>query len=241
MSNFAFRASAAALGGSLTRPFHEPLPVQAASVLPSVGGYGSARVEGFRFHDLISFKAAYTVVIGNEYDKVNGNGQTSRERSTLALAVVEGLNVLNMVTADLVVGRLVSEGSAADKAADDELPWLPQGSYFVNLRIAGKDVVPARHAALMDRARTRQAVENNPDTKVDKHKDGRLHCALFDYSGADGFAGNRITIYGFGDIYLGEYIVGPDYRKLNMIRLALGSPAAGDVACASLEGNGSGY
>ena len=46
-STFAFRASAAALGGVFTRPFHEPLPVQAASMLPSVGGYGSARAEAF--------------------------------------------------------------------------------------------------------------------------------------------------------------------------------------------------
>jgi len=43
MSRYAFRAGAAAAGGFFTRPFNEPLPVQAASFLMPVGGYGSAR------------------------------------------------------------------------------------------------------------------------------------------------------------------------------------------------------
>src|SRR5262249_39592274 len=157
MSNFAFRASAAALGGFFTRPFCEPLPVQAASLLPSVGGYGSARVEHFRFHELISFRAAYTQVIGVE-DK-NEDGASAR--STLALAVVEGLNVLDMVTADRVVGRLVSETPvpAKEPAETEDLPWLPEGSYFINLRIRGERIDVKPHQALVDRPLTHAGVQ----------------------------------------------------------------------------------
>jgi hypothetical protein len=225
MTAFAFRASAAALGGFFTRPIHEPLPVQAASVLPSVGGYGSARAENFRFHELISFKAAYTQVIGVEY---NEDGR--RERSTLALAVVENLNVLDMVTADRVVGRLVSETDLEVAKTDTELTWLPQGSYFVNLRIGGRRVEPAPQEALMYRALTHEGIQA---TRLAR-KDNPLRCPLFEGE-------HPISIPGFGDIFLGEYVAGRDYRRLTMIRIALHSPAGGDVAVASLEGNGSPY
>ncbi len=89
MSRYAFRAGAAAAGGFFTRPFTEPLPVQAASFLMPVGGYGSARVEHFRFHEIVSFKAGYTQVMGTRHEE---GGIVVHE--TLAAAVVEGLNIL---------------------------------------------------------------------------------------------------------------------------------------------------
>jgi hypothetical protein len=225
MSSFAFRASAAALGGFFTRPLQEPLKVQAASVLPSVGGYDSARVENFRFHELISFKAAYTQVIGVEY-----NDDGHRERSTLALAVVEGLNVLDMVTADRVVGRLVSE-TPLPAAEAHELTWLPAGSYFVNLRIAGTRVDATPHEALVGK----QGLTRDEIQKTGIAREGDpLRCAMFKTE-------RPISIPGFGDIFLGEYVVGRDYRKLTMIRISMHSPAGGHLTVASLEGNGSPY
>jgi hypothetical protein len=236
MSTFGFRASAAAMGGIFTRPFHEPLPVQAASTLPSVGGYGSARVENFRFHELVSFTAGYTQVIGVEYED-----EGARERSTLALAVVEGLNVLDMVTADRVVGRLVSEtplpADKGERAAVEarELTWLPAGSYFVNLRIGGVLVNATPHKALTgEEGLTRDGVEQIQAKRGITRKGEPLRCSMFDTE-------HPIRIPGFGDIFLGEYVVGRDYRKLTMIRIAMHSPAGGDLAVASLEGNGSSY
>jgi len=228
MTAFAFRASAAALGGFFTRPVNEPVPVQAATVLPSVGGYGTARAEHFRFHELVSFRSAYTQVIGNEYEE---GGRY--ERSTLALAVIEGLNVLDMVTADRVVGRLVSETplpsdrEARAKFSPKELTWLPAGSYFVNLRIAGRPVTPRPHEGIF----ASDAATCDGVRKVVGTEGAPLRCSLFS-------DGNPITIEGFGDIFLGEYLVASDYRRLTMIRIALHSPAGGDLAAASLEGNG---
>lgn len=131
---FRHDASAAALGGFLTRPFTQPLSVQAASVLAPVGGYGSARVEGFRFEKMVSFDAGYTQVIGTRRQRVE-DGKTKTVYETLACAVVEGLNILDMVTADRVVSRLASE--YVEGTPHDELPFRPVGTYFVNLRIAG--------------------------------------------------------------------------------------------------------
>ena len=214
--------------------------MQAASNLPSVGGYGSARVENFRFHELVSIKAGYTQVIGVEYED-----EGRRERSTLALSVVEGLNVLDMVTADRVVGRLVSE-TPLPGADNQELTWLPAGSYFENLRIGGHRIEPAAHESLAGKsiltagrkafvpgggaAATCRDVEKLPGAR----QGTPVRCSMFT-------GDHHYRIAGFGEIFLGEYVVGPDYRKLTMIRLALGSPVGGDLAVASLEGNGVQY
>jgi len=127
---FRYDASAAALGGFFTLPHTEPLAVQASSVLAPVGGYGSARVENFHFEEIVSFSAGYTDVSGTEH---RPDGVTVRE--TRATAVIENLNILNMIRADLVVSRLTSQHPEGARGA--ELNMLPLGSHFVNLRIAG--------------------------------------------------------------------------------------------------------
>ena len=131
----AFRhdASAAAFGGYLTRPFRQPLTTQASSVLAPVGGYASARVENFRFEEIVSFDAGYSQVMGTQRQE---GDKTVYE--TLATAVVEGLNILDMITADRVVSRLVSTYIPGESG--DEPPYSPIGSYFLNLRVAGTRV-----------------------------------------------------------------------------------------------------
>jgi hypothetical protein len=249
MSRYAFRAGAAAAGGFFTRPFSEPLPVQAASFLMPVGGYGSARVEQFRFHEIISFKAAYTQVMGTQHEQ---NGTIHYE--TLAAAVVEGLNILDMVTADRVVARLTSATPADAKAA--ELEAVPFGSYFENLRIAGQPVRPTCHPHLFDAKSKSDILKNSTPlfdadstttaTPMTPSHDARLRFSIFQplkdqIAGATIFPGCRIQVASFGDIFLGEFIVSAGHRQLTMIRLELHSPEEGEVAVASVEGNGSVY
>jgi len=253
MSQYAFRAGAAAAGGFFTRPFAEPLPVQAASFLMPVGGYGSARVRNVRFHEIVSFTTGYTQVIGTEYAR---DGKMVRE--TLASAVVERLNILDVVTADRVVARLTSE-TAGEARPHDELNALPVGSYFENLRIAGQQINPTCHPHLLDqRAATKSAIENStearlfhPQSEDDQHplsvsRDSTLRFSIFkpletQVAGAQTFPGCRISIPSFGDIYLGEYVVSAGHRQLTMMRVELHSPEAARLAFASVEGNGSTY
>jgi hypothetical protein len=253
MTRFSFRAGAAALGGWFTRPFTQPLPVQAATFLPPVGGYGSSRVEHYRFHEIVSFKAGYSQVIGTEHAP---DGKPVRE--TLVSAVVEGLNILDVVTADRVVGRLVSESPASDDPGD-ELRMLPIGSYFQNLRIAGQPVNVTPHRHLLDeRAARRSDLERasegqlfDPEGPEDAKPlavpcKGLLRCSLFrpleqSIAGARTSPGCRITVPGFGDIFLGEYLVGADRRQLTMIRVELHSPEKGRLVVSAVEGNGSPY
>jgi hypothetical protein len=252
MSRYAFRAGAAAAGGFFTRPFTEPLPVQAASFLMPVGGYGSARVEQFRYHEIVSFSAGYTQVMGTVGEQ---DGTTVFE--TLASAVVEGLNILDVVTADRVVARLTSQ--TRDDGKPSELSALVVGSHFENLRIAGVPVRTRCHSQLLEpRTATKSTfVDSKPavfdadstdDTgPVKLPRDAAtLRFSIFqpldgEVDGAKTFPGCRISIPSFGDIFLGEYVVSARHRQLTMIRIDLHSPEEGALAVASVEGNGSVY
>jgi hypothetical protein len=125
-SRFRFRGSAIGLAGRITYPFDDLIKVQAASALPDTGGYGSSRSTKFRYREILSFDLAHTEVIGRL--------SSDDTYSTLCKATVEGLNVLEMVTADRIVANLVSTCNAG---GNSECSSRLIGSYFENLRIAG--------------------------------------------------------------------------------------------------------
>jgi hypothetical protein len=260
-TRFLYRSSALALGGYVTRPAGESLEVQAASVLPMVGGLGKARVENFNYRDLISFRAANSTVAGNE-----SGDEHALLYNTLATVTIEDLNICNIVTADRVVSRLVSE-----KYADEpELPIQPVGSYFTNLRIAGFPVdckpnrilFEARTLPELKRmggdelpsfngeslrlpeqwAETTRA-ENGPQTFTDH----RSLTSLFRLprelpAGCQcGDTPWSILIPGFGTVYLGEFLVTRYSRRLAMLRVKMGSPVKGEVTAGYTEGNGTTY
>jgi hypothetical protein len=49
---------------------------------------------------------------------------------------------------------------------------------------------------------------------------------------------NVITLNGFGRIFLGELLITSVSRRLTLVRLNLGSPDKGDIACSEVESNG---
>lgn len=242
---FLYRSSAVALGGRITRPFCEVIESQAATVLPIAGGHGNARVDGFRYRDLVSFRTAYSTVSGNP-----SGTEAKPIYNSLATVTIEGLNVMNVVTADAVVARLVSQHED-----EDELPLHPVGSYFVNLRIAGVRVDLRPHDGLFacrtlaDVAKAcgkggPVALDGTP-LKVDPASSKSVLTSLFDRpalpSGCATKDGWGIHLPGFGDIYLGEYLLGRSTRRLTMLRIEMGSPVRGFLAFADTEGNGSTY
>jgi hypothetical protein len=134
---FHYHASANALSGVLTRPVQRVIEVQAGTSLPSTGGVGSSHVENFRVDEVVSFKRGYSQVSGSVKKENNKTIHT-----THATTAVEGLNILDVVTADRIVARLSS-------SFEEPLPGGPKptegkvlliGSKFENLRIAGYPV-----------------------------------------------------------------------------------------------------
>jgi hypothetical protein len=122
-----FHADACAFGGYFERPIEYTVPPQAPMSLSPSGGYGSARSENFRLEGVMSYKSAYTQVSGR-LSKKEGHGWV-----TLATAVIEGLNVLNVLTAD----RLSAQISTEHPLEGDNPKVTFLGTSFENLKIAG--------------------------------------------------------------------------------------------------------
>jgi len=55
---FLYHALATGVSGRITLPFEHSIAVQAPSALPFIGGFSSARVEGYRFEQILSFGSA---------------------------------------------------------------------------------------------------------------------------------------------------------------------------------------
>jgi hypothetical protein len=122
-----YHASATAISGHLKLPLQREIRPQAKSELHEEGGYFSQRIENFSVEGVISFRSAYTQVSGNRSTK-EGQGWT-----TLTTTTIEGLNVLEVVTADRIVGQTITE-----HPREGYVPAISfLGTRFENLRIAG--------------------------------------------------------------------------------------------------------
>ncbi len=261
-ARYLYQANAVALGGQITRPFNEVIEAQASSVLPITGGYATARVEMFRYRELVSFRAASSTVVGTETDH--------DDRSvvhTLSTVTVEGLNVASVVTADAVVARLASRVDLAT----NERTVTAVGSYFTNLRIAGfRFELPPSSLLIEDASLSGLRSACAADQSLASVGNGLDHLQAFIEGRLKGpvdrepkvvaplfalprdRAGNPIgpagcsprdhcgiRVPGFGTVFIGEFYISPFARQLTMLRIELGCPVEGTVTVDIVGGNGS--
>ena len=124
---FLYHAHGSAIGGTITQPFKADIASSSGTSLPIIGGFGCAKDGPYQLKDVISYESARTYVSGIKTDDGAYN--------SVVTCVVEGLNILHMITADAVIGRISSNHK------DGEQPEIiPLGSSFDNLKIAGQPV-----------------------------------------------------------------------------------------------------
>lgn len=122
-----YHAEATALHGELRLPFEQTIERQAFAKVSEDGKYLSQQSKPFRVEGIISYTTAHTQVSGHEEEK------HGKPFVTLSTSLVEDLNILNVVTADRVVGQVSTE-----HPREGYVPAITfLGSQFVNLRIAG--------------------------------------------------------------------------------------------------------
>lgn len=126
-----FNADAFVLKADLKQPVTEQIEPQAFVGLPQDGAYQYKEVGPFKVKGVLSYTSGYTQVAGHPSSK--GHGYT-----TLATSVVEGLNVLDVVTADRVVAQISTDHPEPDQGQVPSVTFL--GTRFVNLRIGGHKV-----------------------------------------------------------------------------------------------------
>src|SRR5579871_2217631 len=96
-----FHAEAHALSGKIVLPLEQDITPHALTSVPERGGYRAQQAQEYRLETIISYGRAHTQVAGHEETKKKGGGW-----NTLATAVVEDVNILNIVTADRVVAQI---------------------------------------------------------------------------------------------------------------------------------------
>jgi hypothetical protein len=247
---FHYHASAHALSGHFTRPVQHLIEVQAATTLPTIGGHGNTRVDDFRFNHFVSFKAGYTQVSGSEHregDKVY--------HTTLVTATLEGLNFLDVVTADRLVARI----SSYHLFEEEQSHFSFVGSKFENLRIAGYPVQVELNERLFAHLGTFDKVKKELETDKEFRKmaedpfqtgqklkpgdgNGEIVCSLVKSmkTSAPGVKpeGHAFSVHHFGKVYVAETLIDRCKRTLTMLRLELGSPVSGSHTLAQAVGNG---
>ena len=127
-----FHAEAHALSGRMELPVNQEIPKQAAVSLNDWrGGHSFQRTDNYSLEGVIAFKSGYTHVSGNP-SKKQGHGWV-----TLATSVLEGLNVLDVITADRMTAQVSTEHAIVEG-------YVPQvtflGTQFENLRVGGYPV-----------------------------------------------------------------------------------------------------
>jgi len=262
ISTYHYHAGAHAFSGHFTRPFEHQIDVLAASTLPITGGHGQARAENFQFREFLSFRRGYTHVSGAEQKEKDLNDKLSY--NTLVTSTIEGLNLLDVVTADRIVARLYSKHLEDEAEGSFNLV----GSRFEGLRIAGCDVgveldlklfneLPTYGAALdeFDKGDEFYTIACDPfkdrgDNPLKKPgPNGAILCSCVKEimgikeiettcPGVTRVGHHGFKVQGFGTIFLGEVVITHGQRTLTMIRFEIGSAIGGSGTAVQAFSNG---
>jgi hypothetical protein len=246
---FHYHACAHAFSGKFARPFEHQIDVLAASVLPITGGHGQARAENFQFREFLSFRKGYTHVSGADQDD-------DKSHNTLVIAAIEGLNILDIVTADRIVARLYSKHREDER----EPSFTLVGSRFENLRIADCKVDVQLDLGLFRKIPTYEAALKDFEKKGDFYKiahdpfktgksvdkpgpNGAFLCSCVkemktDCPGVEQ-VGHSFAVPGFGRIFLAEMLISHGERTLTMIRFEIGSAVSGKGTVVQADSDGS--
>lgn len=267
---FLYHAHGLALGGSITKPFQAEIESHAATSLPVVGGYASAKMENYSLRNIVSYQSAHSYVSGILGD--------DKAHHSVASCTIEGLNILDVITADAIIGRLSSKHS---DTGQPEIITI--GSSFVNLKIAGQPVEVDLDNDLITANPTFKTLSENlkkpkkggtpqkakyewglsgdkppseleqgmliPTGAASNEANGVLHISLVKRvrplgssdSSEDLPYAYAIKIPHVGCVYLGELFVSADTKRLTMLRVELGSPVAGSMAISAPVGSGNWY
>lgn len=233
--SYHYHAHSHAFSGELQRPAKGVIEALAPCTLPLTGGQARAQTGSFQIDQLLSVHGAYSHVSGSKTAEGIFSSQST--------AVVEGLNILEVVTADRVVARLASEH--APKEPEGQM--VAFGSTIENLRVSGCPVEIEFDYALLQKHKTFDDLRKNlaalqKSGRMAEESHGVILCSLVkslkvECSGV-AVQGHVITVPNFGKIYIGELLIEPGHMRLSMMHLQLGSPQAGLLTAADACING---
>lgn len=233
--SFHYHAHAYALSGEFSRPIQQVIDVQGGVSLPHAGGHGHASVENFSINQLLTFRRGYAHVSGSQDENKHHASQTT--------AVLEMLNILDVVTADRVVAHISSDHDPAKR----EGHIIMLGSRFENLRINGCEAKVDIDNELFAKNKTyaelsKSVASLKKSERIAQESNGVIVCSLaksidIKCPGVE-VDGHVVTVPQFGKIYFAEVTASPGAKSVCMMRLELGSPTSGQVLASGGQVNG---
>jgi hypothetical protein len=164
-------------------------------------------------------------------------------------STIEGLNILDMITADRITGRLSTE----HQVGQSEGHIVALGSAFENLRIGGYEFkIRLRHELLLNSKThadlVKKVASDKKSGKMAATKGKVTVCSLVeeietDFPGlsAGDKRGHVVEIPHFGTISFAELICQEGTKTLTMLRFDLGSPDGGKGTAVEIAMNGPEY
>jgi len=238
-----FHANATAIGGYIERPFKKDIPVQSPTALSPSGGSDEAGTTNFQFEKIISARTTRTRVEGHYLGALP---------TTRATAIVEDLNVLDVVRVDELVAYISSE----HPGEDPDVPKIDFRRTAINgLRVGDSILRVHLDTDLLNDGNGRRfpkrphlyekALWKRAGKKFDPDR-GFLQCSLVEQ--IDVIRGKRPNIVGpniieipdIGRLHLAELLVSGNSYELIMVRLELGCPTIGATSASATKVNGSG-
>jgi hypothetical protein len=224
---FYHKASAYGLSGKITWPVEESISVRPSCALPPNGGFSQNREKDFNLHDLISFKSALTQVSGGDNDEPL-EGATVRADNNISVSVIEGFNLLNVVSIDRIVSRITTRRFHHR----DEVEIVLVGTRFEGFRISGVKLDIELHTDIFVKHPTFSVVRQHLTAMSGFKEKGPQEVfvpivkSIKPERESEDFKinGNEVEIAHVGRLFLAELLVSSDYKNLNMIRFKLGCP-----------------
>jgi len=258
---FYFEADAHSLGGFVSHPSQKMIPSQANSSLPAVGGHVTTSTGAFSHDSIVSCRSAYTRVSGREHE-IDGPW------SMVVTSVVEGLNIMEVLTAERIVAQVSVVYSKDQKHPEVSFA----GSHFDGVRLGNRDLNPTMNPTLfkgggslsheqfqqISRTQGKAIVgcAKGSSSKWVRDRFGWMNtnqksgddrcvlCSLVDDVSHD-IPGtpycHAVEIPHFGRIFFGEFSSRPGSIRLAMVRAELGCNVQGNISASVVGPGGSGF
>jgi hypothetical protein len=252
---FLYNGYAMGFSGRIKAPFDEVIESKASSSLGVTGGYASARVDNFRHRELISFASAHTQASGILSQKTPVETNPAYFE-TFVSGVIEGLNILDTVKVEYMVGRLMSKHPVEPpKEGPDEPTITPVGTQYGKIVVAGFELTPVIDVDFFNTvtsySRLCESIPRNSDLRacfkvgedlpVPPPRGMLVGSIVREIRGGGPgleIKGNSVRVPGFGMLHFGEFVIEQYSRRLSMMRTELGCPVQSDSSGPDMGGNG---
>ena len=265
---FHYHADASPLGGHLTHPIENIIHSQASTSLAQAGGHAESRIESYKLDNSVTVTSgpayshttgvvnkktgAWTTLVTSVVENLNVLEVVTADRIVSKLHVeypqegdhprisIIGSKFVNLrvngesIHPVLDIGLLTSESKS-------EFPekHLMEEKVFNN-KVSSHYKKIAETKGAPEWLAWRHASMKSPESR---RKKGFVLCSVVEeLQGAKSGTtfGHVMHVPGFGNIFFGELVVGPNSYRLTMMRIEMGCIAEGNISAASSFSNGSG-